>query len=419
MAKERVVVTGMGLVTSLATGVEQTWQKLLAGECGIRTIQKFDATGLKSRIAGEVLDFNPDDWMAPKLSRRLDVFTHYAVAASRMAWTLAGLPDPLDEERSPRAGCVVGVGLGGLLTLTEGVAQLLQKGPAARISPFFIPKIIGNMAPGIVSMELNLKGPNLCITTACAAGTHAIGEAAKFVAHGGCDLILAGGAESVISPTTLAGFAAAKALSTNNDDPCGASRPFDAKRDGFIMAEGAGMLVLESLTSARARGATIYAELVGYGITADAYHMTAPDPEAKGFIGSMQMALDMAGLAPEDVDYINAHGTSTDLNDAAESMAIRRVFGAHADRLMVSSTKSMLGHSLGATGGVEAVVSVLTIRDGKVAPTINYHNPDPACDLDYVPNQMRVAPVRTVLSNSFGFGGTNGTVIFRALAPEA
>lgn len=409
--QRRVVVTGVGLVTPLATGVEETWRKILAGESGIRRIQKIDPTPYKTQIAGEVLDFNAEEWLPKKSIRRLDTFIHYAVAAAKMAWTMAGLPLPLDEERAPRAGCTLGVGLGGIQTLADGILTLADKGPD-KVSPFFIPKLIGNMAPGEISMEFDIKGPNTCLCTACAAGSHAVGEAMKLIQRGAADIMVCGGAEAVVTPITLAGFNAARALSTRNDEPARASRPFEKDRDGFVMSEGAGVLVLEDLESALARGAQIIAEVVGYGLTADAYHMTAPDPESGGFIRCMRMALEDAGLEPTDIDYINAHGTSTDLNDAGETKAIKEVFGEHAYKLAVSSTKSMLGHMLGATGGVEAVMSVLTLRDQMLPPTINYETPDPACDLDYVPNVARPAKVAKVLSNSFGFGGTNACLIF-------
>lgn len=411
--RQRVVVTGLGLVTPLATGVEESWTKLLAGESGIRRIEKFDATGLKTQIAGEVLDFNADDWMPKKQAKRLDPFIHYGVAATRMAWRQAGLGEPLDDAAALRAGCILGVGLGGLGTLASVVLEVDAKGPDARVSPFFIPRIIGNMAPGEVSMEFNTKGPNLCTTTACAAGSHAVGEAMRYIQQGVCDIMVAGGCESVIHPVTIQGFNSAKALATSyNDDPGRASRPFEAGREGFIMSEGAGVLILESLEHAQARGAAIIAELTGYGLSSDAHHMTAPHPEGVGAITCMQMALDHAGLDPARVDYINAHGTSTELNDASETKAIKAVFGEHAHKLAISSTKSMLGHSLGATGGVEAVASVLSIRDQMLPPTINYDTPDPECDLDYVPNTKRAAKVDHALSNSFGFGGTNASLVF-------
>jgi 3-oxoacyl-[acyl-carrier-protein] synthase II len=408
----RVVVTGLGLITPLATGVEESWTKILAGENGIGRITKFDPTGFKTQIAGEVKDFNPEDWVQKKQVKRLDTFIHYALGASRMAWEMAGLPAELSSDLSEKAGCLIGVGLGGLHTLEETVGALTEKGPKARVSPFFIPKLIGNMASGQVAIEYKLKGPNTCIVTACAAGSHSVGEAGEFIKRGAADIMLCGGSEAVITPTTLAGFGAARAISTNNDEPEKASRPFDAKRDGFIMSEGAGILVLEEREHALERGATILAELSGYGLSCDAHHMTAPDPNGDGAYRCMRMAVETAGLNVDEIEYINAHGTSTELNDALETKAIRRLFGEHADKLAVSSTKSMIGHMLGATGGVEAVFSVLSLRDQVMPPTINYENPDPACDLDYVPNHKREARIKNVLSNSFGFGGTNASLVF-------
>ena len=415
--KRRVVVTGVGLVTPVGIGVEETWQHILAGQSGIGLIQKFDASGFKTQIGGEVLDFNPEDWLPKKHIRRLDVFIHYAMAATRMAWEMAGLSAPLDPALGPRAGCILGVGLGGLQTLEENVPRILEKGPKARTSPFFIPKLIGNMASGEVSIEFGLKGPNSCMCTACAAGSHSIGDAMKLIQRGVADMMVCGGAEAVITPTTLSGFGAARALSTRNHDPQGASRPFDKDRDGFVMGEGSGVLILEALENALERGAPILAEITGYGLTADAYHMTAPDPSGDGFVRCMAMALEDAGLKPEQIQYINAHGTSTDLNDSTETKAIKALFGEHAYRLAISSTKSMIGHLLGATGGVEAAFSVLTLRDQVLPPTINYTTPDPDCDLDYVPNQKRQAQVENVLSNSFGFGGTNACLIFSQYRP--
>jgi 3-oxoacyl-[acyl-carrier-protein] synthase II len=411
-----VVVTGLGLVTPLGTGVEKTWQGILAGKSGIGPITRFDTGAFKTKIAGEVKDFDAEAWLPKKSVRRLDLFIHYAVAAARMALEQSGLPLPLDDERAVKAGCVMGVGLGGLITLEETILLLADKGPD-RVSPFFIPKLIGNMAPGEISIEFNFKGPNICLSTACAAGSHAIGEAFEYISRGAADMILAGGAEAVITPVTVAGFNAARALSTNNDHPEKASRPFDADREGFVMSEGSGMMLLESLESAQARGANIIAEVVGYGLSSDAHHMTAPDPSGAGFSRCMRMALDRAGLEPSAIDYINAHGTSTDLNDATETKAIKDVFGSHAYKLAVSSTKSMIGHMLGATGGVEGVFSVLTLRDQVMPPTINYETADPECDLDYVPNVKRQAKIDYVQSNSFGFGGTNASLIFAAWRP--
>ncbi len=415
--QRRVVVTGVGLVTPLATGTEESWRRILAGESGIGTIQKFDVTGYKVQIAGEVLDFKPEDWLPKKQIKRLDTFIHFGIAATRMAWEMAGLPVPLEGEMAARTGCIMGVGLGGLQTLEATIPQVAAKGPQSRVSPFFIPKLIGNMLAGEVAMEFGARGPNTCVCTACAAGTHSVGDAMKTIQRGAAEVMACGGAEAVITPTTLQGFSSAKALSTRNHEPDKASRPFDRDRDGFVMSEGAGALILESLEHALERGAPILAELVGYGLSSDGYHMTAPDPSGDGFMRCMQMALDDAGLRAEDIDYINAHGTSTDLNDLTETKAIKGVFGEHAYKLAVSSTKSMVGHMLGATGGVEAVFSVLSLRDQVLPPTINYTTPDPELDLDYVPNTKREAAVKTVLSNSFGFGGTNASLIFTRYQP--
>jgi 3-oxoacyl-[acyl-carrier-protein] synthase II len=410
--QRRVVVTGVGLVTPLATGVEESWSRILKGESGIGHIQRFDVEGYKTQIAGEVKDFNSEDWMPKKSIKRLDQFIHYGVGATRMAWEMAGFTEPLNHEQGVRAGTIIGVGLGGLQTLEATVVDVAEKGPKARVSPFFIPKLIGNMASGEVAIEFGLKGPNSCVVTACAAGSHSIGDAMRHIQCGAADMMIGGGAESVITPITLMGFGSARALSTRNDEPEKASRPFDKDRDGFVMSEGSGIMLLEELEHALERGATPIAEINGYGLTGDAYHMTAPDPNGDGFSRCMQMALDDAGFEPSRIDYINAHGTSTDLNDALETQAIKRVFGEHAYKIGVSSTKSMIGHMLGATGGVEAVFSVLALRDQVMPPTINYETPDPDCDLDYVPNVKREAKINAVLSNSFGFGGTNATLIF-------
>ncbi len=410
--KRRVVVTGVGCVTPVATGVEETWSRVLEGVSGIGPITHFDSEGLKSQILGEVNDFNPEDFIDKKKVKRLDRFIHFALASAKMSWDQAGFGGPLSDEQSFRAGSVMGVGLGGIATLTENYEVVKNKG-ADRVSPFFIPRLIGNMAPGAIAMEYNLRGPNLCVSTACAAGAHGIGESMRAIQYGGMDIMVAGGAESVSTRTTVAGFNAARALSTRNDEPERASRPFDKDRDGFVMSEGGGVMVIEELEHAKARGATILAELAGYGLTCDAYHMTAPDPDGVGTTQCMRNALRDAGMAPEDIQYINAHGTSTGLNDAAESLSIRRVFGSHADKLAVSSTKSMHGHMLGATGAVEAVLTVLTLRDQIMPPTINYETQDPECDLDYVPNVKRAGQIQAALTNSFGFGGTNASLVLK------
>jgi 3-oxoacyl-[acyl-carrier-protein] synthase II len=405
------VITGLGLITSLATGVEENWSKMLAGECGIRPIQKFSPAINKTKIAAEVLDFNPEDWMPKKSVKRLDTFIHYALGAARQAWEMAGLPERLQEDSSYRAGCIMGVGMGGLDTIVENTLLLDKSGPG-KIGPFFVPKLIANMAPGEIAMTYGLRGPNMALSTACAAGSHAIGEAFRYIRSGMTDLMVCGGAEAVINPLTLAGFNAARALSLNNEHPEKASRPFDKERDGFVMGEGSGVVILEDLDSALARGVKILAEVRGYGISCDAYHMTAPDPEGRGTIACMRMALASAGVRPEEVSYINAHGTSTGLNDMLETMAIKRVFAGHAYKLAVSSTKSMIGHMLGAAGGAEGVVTVLSLRDQILHPTVNYEHPDPDCDLDYVPNCKRPVQMDLALSNSFGFGGTNASLLF-------
>ena len=409
--RRRVVVTGLGMVTPLGTGVEKNWEAVCAGRSGIRRIERFDASPFPSRIAGEVPDFRSEDFMDRQQVRRFDIFVHYAVASARMAMEDSGFS--ITKENAPRVGCLTGSGLGGLSMLERYHQVLLEKGPK-RISPFFIPGIIANMAPGQIAIEFGARGPNLSIETACAASTHAVGESFRLIREGIADAMITGGSEAVVTPLALAGFCSMKALSTRNDEPERASRPFDLDRDGFIMGEGAGILLLESLDSALERGAQIYAEVTGYGLSGDAYHVSAPDPEGVGAIHCMKMALEDAGLRPEQIDYINAHGTSTKLNDDSETRAIKAVFGDHAHRLPVSSTKSMTGHLLGGAGGVEAIYTTLTIKNGVIPPTVNYETPDPDCDLDYVPDTARQRKVRSALSNSFGFGGTNGTLLLQA-----
>ncbi|MDX9710423.1 MAG: beta-ketoacyl-ACP synthase II [Trichloromonas sp.] len=406
----RVVVTGVGVVSALGTGTEKNWSALMAGKSGIDRITRFDASDLPSQIAGEVKDFNPEDFIDKKEVKKMDSFIHYALAAADMAMKDSGLQ--VTEENAERVGVVVGAGLGGLPAI-EKYHEVLMNGGYKKVTPFFIPMLIINLAPGHISIRFGAKGPNLSTVTACATGTHSIGDAYHIIKRGDADAMIAGGAESTITPLGIAGFNVMKALSTRNDDPAAASRPFDKGRDGFIMAEGAGIVVLEEYESAKKRGAKIYAEVVGYGATGDAYHITAPAPDGEGAARCMKMALRHAGMNPEEVDYINAHGTSTHFNDLYETMAIKSVFGEHARKLMVSSTKSMTGHTLGAAGGIEAVYSLLAMERGAVPPTINYEEPDPECDLDYVPNQARQAEVRVAMSNSLGFGGTNGTLIFR------
>ena len=410
----RVVVTGLGMVTPLGTGVEKNWEAACSGRSGIGTITKFDASSFQSQIAGEVTDFRSEDFMDKQQIRRFDIFIHYAVASARMAMEDSGLK--IDASNAYRVGCVTGSGLGGLGMLEHYHEVLLEKGHR-RISPFFIPGIIANMAPGQIAIEFGAKGPNLSIETACAASCHAVGESFRLIREGITDAMITGGAEAVVTPLALGGFCSMRALSTRNEEPEKASRPFELDRDGFVIGEGAGILVIEELEQALERGAPIYAEIIGYGLSSDAFHVSAPDPEGKGAIHCMQMALDYSGLKPEDLDYINAHGTSTKLNDLSEHKAIKAVFGEHAYKLAISSTKSMTGHLLGGAGGVEAVFSVLTIKHGVIPPTINYETPDPECDLDYVPNVARQADVRTAMSNSFGFGGTNASLIFKAYEP--
>ena len=409
--QRRVVVTGMGLVTPLGTGVEKNWDALIAGRSGIRRISRFsNLEAYPSQIAGEVPDFSAADFIEPKEIKKMDLFIQYAVAAAAMAMTDSGLK--IDTELAEQVGVIIGVGLCGIDTIETTKEAILQGGPR-KISPFFIPKVISNLAPGQIAIRHGAKGINLTPTSACASGTHAIGEAYHLIRRGLQDAVITGGAESAITPLAVGGFAAMKALSTRNDEPERASRPFDRDRDGFVIAEGSGVLILEERERALQRGAKIYAEVVGYAANGDAHHMTAPAPEGEGAARCMRLALKDAGLAPTDVDYINAHGTSTEYNDANETMAIKKVFGEQAAKLAVSSTKSMTGHLLGAAGAVEGVFSALSLHHGLIPPTINYDNPDPQCDLDYVPNEARKADLKVVLSNSFGFGGTNACVILR------
>ncbi|GIV99353.1 beta-ketoacyl-ACP synthase II [Roseiflexus sp.] len=406
----RVVVTGMGAVSPLGLDVPSLWQGIREARSGIGPITLCDASNLESRIAGEVRGFDPLNYMDRKEVRRNDRFIHLAIAAATEALRTAELtatPDNADA-----IGVIIGSGIGGITTLAEGVITLQERGPS-RISPFLVPAMITNMAAGQVSMLFGLKGPNYCPTSACASGAHAIGEAAEIIRRGWASAVVAGGSEAPITPIGIASFASAKAISTRNDDPAGASRPFDAERDGFVLAEGGAILVLEDLEFARARGARILAEIVGYGLSADAYHITQPAPGGEGALRSMRAALKHAGLSPDDIDYINAHGTSTPAGDIAETEAIKRLLGERAYRVPVSSSKSQFGHLLGAAGAIEAIVSILAIQENLLPPTINYTTPDPQCDLDYVPNAARPARVDTVLSNSFGFGGHNVSLIFR------
>ena len=409
--RRRVVVTGMGMVTPLGTGVEDNWEAVCAGKSGIRRIEKFDASPFPCQIAGEVSGFRSEDFMDKQQVRRFDVFVHYAVASARMAMEDSGLH--IHDGNAHRVGCLTGSGLGGLAMLEHYHQVLLERGPR-RISPFFIPGIIANMAPGQIAIEFGARGPNLSVETACAASTHAMGESYRLIREGIADAMITGGSEAVVTPLALGGFCSMRALSVRNDEPERASRPFEKDRDGFIMGEGSGILILEELEGALERGATIYAEVIGYGLSGDAYHVSAPDPEGIGAIHCMNMAIEDAGLKPEDIDYINAHGTSTKLNDDSETKAVKAVFGDHAYRMPISSTKSMTGHLLGGAGGVEAIFTVLTIKNGLMPPTINYETPDPDCDLDYVPNSARKGDIKRALSNSFGFGGTNATLLFQA-----
>ena len=408
--ERRVVVTGTGLVTPLGTGVEKTWEALCAGKSGVDLITRFDTTDFAVKIAAEVKDFQAEEFIDKKLAKHLDLFVQYAVAAANMALADSGYT--IKPDAATRVGVITGNGIGGLSTIEKYHKVCLERGPK-RITPFFIPMVISNLSAGQISIINGAKGPNLSVTTACAAGTHAVGEAFRLISRGTCDVAITGGSESTVCPLAVGGFNSMKALSQRNDDPAGASRPFDKDRDGFIIAEGAGMLVIEELEHALARGADIYAEIVGYGLTGDGYHMAAPPEDGEGAARCMQMALDDAGLAPEDIDYINAHGTSTPLNDVCETRAIKTVFGEHAYKLAASSTKSMTGHMLGGAGGIESVFTALAISRQLMPPTINLENPDPECDLDYVPGEARRSEIRAALSNSFGFGGTNAVLAMK------
>lgn len=406
----RVVVTGTGLVTPLGTGVEKNWTALMAGRSGIGPITRFECADFPTRIAGEVRDFVPEDWIERREIKKMDPFIQYAVAAAQMAMDQAGLKiPPADAER---VGTIVGVGIGGITSI-EQFHTLYLESRLRRVSPFFIAKLIANLAPGQISIRFGAKGINYTPTSACASGGNAVGEAFRNIRDGYQDAVITGGSEAALCGLGIGGFIAMRALSTRNDEPERASRPFDRGRDGFVMSEGAGILVLESLAHAQARGARILGEVIGYGANADAFHITAPAPGGEGAARCMQLALRDAGIVPTDVGYINAHGTATEYNDASESEAIRKVFGAHADGLAVSSTKSMIGHTLGAAGGIEAVYTVLALARGRLPPTINYEEPDPACDLDYVPNVARDTDATVALSNSFGFGGANACLVFR------
>jgi len=407
--KRRVVVTGIGMISPLGIGNEPTWQGLIEGRSGIDRITKFDASAFACQIAGEVRGFDPEKWIEKKEVKKSDTFIHYAIAAAQMAVDDAGLD--MTKEDGDRVGVIIGSGIGGLPLIEEMHQKLMERGPS-RISPFFIPGLIVNLAAGHISIRFGAKGPSSAPATACATGAHALGDAFKIIQRDEADVMFGGGSEAVITPLAVGGFAAMRALSTRNDDPQHASRPWDADRDGFVMGEGAGILLLEERERALARGAKIYCELTGYGMSSDAYHITSPAEDGSGMMRVMQRALKDAGLHPQDIQYINAHGTSTPVGDKTETVAIKRVFGDHAYKLAVSSTKSMTGHLLGAAGGLEAAITAIAVKEGVLPPTINYEKPDPECDLDYVPNKARQAGLSHAMSNSFGFGGTNATLIF-------
>ncbi|MGA2317757.1 MAG: beta-ketoacyl-ACP synthase II [Thermodesulfobacteriota bacterium] len=406
----RVVVTGMGLVIPTGIGVETVWKNVCEGKSGIGVLKRFDTNGFETKIAGEVKDFNPELYIDKKEIKRMDLFVQYAIAATKEALEDAQLN--IAPENCEQIGVIVGTGLGGLPTLEKYHKVLLERGPS-RISPFFIPMLIANLASGQIAIQFGPKGPNTCVVTACATGAHCIGDAFRAIVYGDAEAMIAGGTEANITPLTIGGFNAMKALSTRNDEPEKACRPFEKNRDGFVVAEGAGIVILEELQFALKRNAKIYGELIGYGYTGDAYHITAPSPDGDGAVRCMRMAIKDAGLKSEEMDYINAHGTSTPLNDLTETIAIKTVFGDYAKKIPISATKSMTGHLLGAAGSTEAIFTLLAIRDGIMPPTINYEEPDPQCDLDYVPNVARRKPLKIAMSNAFGFGGTNATLVFK------
>ena len=414
-ARRRVVVTGLGAVTPIGIGVEENWTSLMEGRSGVGPVSRFEVSDFPTRIAAEVRDFNPELYIEKKEIKKMDLFIQYAVSAASMAMEDCGLS--IDAENEDRVAVIVGVGIGGLSSIEE-YHKLFLDSRLKRVSPFFIPKLIANLAPGQIAIRYGAKGINYTPTSACSSGGHAVGEAFRLIRMGEQDAAITGGAEAALTPLGVGGFIAMRALSVRNDEPERASRPFDRQRDGFVMGEGAGILVLEELKRARRRGAKIYAEMIGYGANGDAHHITAPSPNGEGAARCMMLALRDAGIAPEEVNYINAHGTSTPYNDLTETQAIRKVFGPWADRLAVSSTKSMTGHLLGAAGGVEAIYTVLGLRRAMIPPTINHEDPDPQCDLDYVPNVARPAPIEVALSNSFGFGGTNTGLVFRKWTGE-
>ncbi|HSW63376.1 MAG TPA: beta-ketoacyl-ACP synthase II [Dissulfurispiraceae bacterium] len=410
MSRRRVVITGMGMISPLGIGVEASWHAAIAGTSGVGKITQWDASAYPVQIAAEVKDFNPEQWIEPKEVKKMDRFIQFGLAAAQMAMDDSGFS--ITPENAERVGVCVGAGMGGLGSIESYHSILVEKGHR-RVSPFFIPMVIINLAAGNISIRFGAKGPNVSPVTACATGTHSIGEAFRWIERGDCDMVIAGGVESTITPLGIAGFASMKALSTRNDAPEKASRPFDKNRDGFVMGEGAGIHIVESLESALARNANIYAEIAGFGMSGDAYHMSAPAPQGEGAARCMKLSIQDAGITPESVQYVNAHGTSTPFGDELETAAVKTVFGEHAYRLCVSSTKSMTGHLLGAAGGVEAVFSVLSIVNNVVPPTMNIEEPDPECDLDYVPNKARQLEVQYALSNSFGFGGTNASLLFK------
>ena len=407
----RVVITGVGLITPLGIGVSETWEGLCSGKSGIGEITRFDTTNFKTKIAGEVKDFNPEDFLPTKEAKRTELFIAYAISAARMAVEDSGLK--IDSSNGDRIGVITGCGLGGLGIMERTIVSIDKRGPK-RVSPFFIPMMIGNMAPGMISIHLGAKGPNSSIATACAAGAHAVGNSFKIIQRGAADAMITGGVEAVVTSTCIAGFNAMKALSTRNDTPEKASRPFERDRDGFIVGEGSGIVILEALENALERGAHIYAEITGFGMTGDGYHMTSPSPDGDGMIRCMKAAIDDAKIPYGEVDYINAHGTSTQLNDLYETRAVKSVFKDKAYSIPISSTKSMTGHLLGGAGGIETAFTALTIHEGVIPPTINHENPAEECDLDYVPNVARKKNVKTAMTNSFGFGGTNATLIIKA-----
>jgi len=412
MSRRRVVVTGMGIVSPVGSTITSAWDAICNGRSGIETISLFDAEHMKTRIAGEVSGFDLSHYLSPREAKRLDEFIHYGFAAATDALADAGLLDENSSHDPERIGCAIGSGIGGLNTIEKTTEAYLQGGPR-KVSPFFIPGSIINMISGYVSLKYNLKGPNLAIVTACSTATHSMGTAARMIQYGEADIMVAGGGEFATTPTSVSGFTSARAMSTRNDEPDRASRPWDEERDGFVLSNGAGVVVLEDLEHAKKRGATIYGELIGFGMSADAFHMTSPPDDGEGAARCMRIAVNDAGLDPQDVDYINAHGTSTPLGDLVETIATKTTFGAHAHKLAVSSTKSMTGHLLGAAGGIEAIFTLLSIKNGIIPPTINLENPSEGCDLDYVPNTARETDVDIAISNSFGFGGTNGTLVFR------